>query len=85
MDNRVNIAVIIGVVFVLAFAVTLTQSENQVKSQIVEDDTPSKVFSATTSELAKVEGLGEARAKKIKNMLTTKNKLQKESNQKTLT
>ena len=47
--------------------------------------TPFKVFSATTSELAKVEGLGESRAKKIKNMLTTKNKLQKESNQKTLT
>ena len=47
--------------------------------------TPLKVFSATTSELAKVEGLGEARAKKIKNLLTTKNKLQKESNQKTLT
>ena len=47
--------------------------------------TPLKVFSATTSELAKVEGLGEARAKKIKNMLTTKNKLQKESTQKTLT
>ncbi|MEZ8031801.1 MAG: ERCC4 domain-containing protein, partial [Nitrosopumilus sp.] len=33
--------------------------------------TPLKVFSATTSELAKVEGLGESRAKKIKNMLTT--------------
>ena len=47
--------------------------------------TPLKVFSATTSELAKVEGLGEARAKKIKNMLTIKNKLQKESTQKTLT
>ena len=47
--------------------------------------TPLKVFSATTSELAKVEGLGESRAKKIKNMLTTKNKLQKESTQKTLT
>ncbi|MCG3779342.1 MAG: helix-hairpin-helix domain-containing protein [Candidatus Nitrosopumilus limneticus] len=47
--------------------------------------TPLKVFSATTSELSKVEGLGEARAKKIKNMLITKNKLQKESNQKTLT
>jgi len=47
--------------------------------------TPLKVFTATTSELAKVEGLGESRAKKIKNMLTTKNKLQKESNQKTLT
>ncbi len=46
--------------------------------------TPLKVFSATTSELSKVEGLGEARAKKIKNMLITKNKLQKESNQKTL-
>ena len=28
--------------------------------------TPLKVFSATTSELAKVEGLGESRAKKIK-------------------
>ena len=47
--------------------------------------TPLKVFTATTSELAKVDGLGESRAKKIKNMLTTKNKLQKESNQKTLT
>ncbi len=47
--------------------------------------TPLKVFTATTSELSKVEGLGESRAKKIKNMLTTKNKLQKESNQKTLT
>ena len=33
MDNRVNIAVIVGVVFVLAFAVTLTQIENQVESQ----------------------------------------------------
>ncbi len=47
--------------------------------------TPLKVFSATTSELSKIEGLGEARAKKIKNMLITKNKLQKESNQKRLT
>ena len=47
--------------------------------------TPLKVFSATTSELAKVEGLGEARAKKIKNILTSKNKLQKETRQKTLT
>jgi len=47
--------------------------------------TPLKVFSATTSELAKVKGLGESRAKKIKNMLTTKNKLQKENTQKTLT
>ena len=33
MDNRVNLAVIIGVVLVLAFAVTLTQIENQGVSQ----------------------------------------------------
>ena len=38
MDNRVNIAVVIGVIFVLAFAVTLTQSDNQVESQINEED-----------------------------------------------
>ncbi len=44
MDNRVNIAVIIGVVFVLAFAVTLTQSENQVESQIVEDEIPEELI-----------------------------------------
>ena len=36
MDNRINIAVIVGVVFVLAFAVTLTQIENQVESQEVD-------------------------------------------------
>ena len=40
MDNRVNIAVVIGVIFVLAFAVTLTQSDNQVESQVNEDDIP---------------------------------------------
>ena len=44
MDNRVNIAVVVGVVFVLAFAVTLTQSENQVKSQIVEDEIPDELI-----------------------------------------
>jgi len=44
MDNRVNIAVILGVVFVLAFAVTLTQSENQVESQIVENDIPEELI-----------------------------------------
>ena len=37
MDNRVNIAVVVGVIFVLAFAVTLTQSDNQVESQVTED------------------------------------------------
>ena len=33
MDTRINIAVIVGAVFVLAFAVTLTQIENQAVSQ----------------------------------------------------
>ncbi len=46
--------------------------------------TPLKVFGATTAELAKVEGLGEARAKKIKKTLDTKSKFLKASNQKTL-
>ena len=46
--------------------------------------TPLKVFSATTAELAKVEGLGEARAKKIKKTLNSKSKLLKTTNQKTL-
>ncbi len=46
--------------------------------------TPFKVFTATSTELAKVEGLGEARAKKIKKMLQSKSKFLKESNQKTL-
>jgi len=46
--------------------------------------TPLKIFTATTAELAKVEGLGEARAKKIKKMLDSKSKFLKKSNQKTL-
>lgn len=46
--------------------------------------TPLKVFTATTTELSKVEGLGEARAKKIKKILDSKSKLLKKSNQKTL-
>ncbi len=46
--------------------------------------TPFKAFTATTIELAKVEGLGEARAKKIKKVLESKSKLLKKSNQKTL-
>ena len=36
MDIRINIAVIVGVVFVLAFAVTLTQIENQAISQDID-------------------------------------------------
>ena len=36
MDKRLNYAVVIGVIFVLAFAVTLTQTENQADSQDIE-------------------------------------------------
>ena len=46
--------------------------------------TPLKVFTATTSELSKVEGLGNARAKKIKKTLDSKSKFQNKVNQKTL-
>jgi DNA excision repair protein ERCC-4 len=45
---------------------------------------PLKVLNASTSELAKVEGLGESRSKKIKKMLETESKFLKKSNQKTL-
>ena len=45
---------------------------------------PIRALNASTSELAKVEGLGEARSKKIKKMLESKSKLIKKSNQKTL-
>ena len=45
---------------------------------------PLRVYNASLSELAKVEGLGEARAKKIRKMLETKSKHLKIINQKTL-
>ncbi len=45
---------------------------------------PLKVVNASLSELSKVEGLGEARARKIKHMLETVSKSSKETNQKTL-
>ena len=45
---------------------------------------PLQVFTAPYTELSKVEGLGESRAKKIKKMLESKNKSFKKSNQKTL-
>ena len=44
MDNRENIGVVIGVIFVLAFAVTLTQSDKQVESQIFEDEIPEELI-----------------------------------------
>ena len=46
--------------------------------------TPLNVFTGTSAELAKVEGLGEVRAKKIKKMLESKSKFLKKSDQKTL-
>jgi len=45
---------------------------------------PLKVFNASSTELAKVQGLGNARAKKIKKMLEMKSKHLKKSSQKTL-
>jgi len=45
---------------------------------------PLRVFNASLSELAKIEGLGQARAKKIRNLLETKSKHLKKVNQKTL-
>ena len=46
--------------------------------------TPLRVFNATILELAKIEGLGNIRAKKIKKMLELKSKHLKKSNQRTL-
>jgi DNA excision repair protein ERCC-4 len=46
--------------------------------------TPLRVLSASSVELAKVDGLGAERAKKIKAMLESKSKFLKNSNQKTL-
>ena len=46
--------------------------------------TPLKVFTATSADLAKVNGLGSARAKKIRKTLDSKSKLQRQSDQKTL-
>ena len=46
--------------------------------------TPLDAFNATVSDLAKVEGLGKARAKKIKAVLESKSKHGKKSGQKTL-
>lgn len=46
--------------------------------------TPLRVLSASSVELSKVEGLGKERAKKIKEMLESKSKFLKSSNQKTL-
>jgi len=46
--------------------------------------TPLRVFNASFIELAKIDGLGQLRAKKITKMLESKSKLMKKSDQKTL-
>jgi DNA excision repair protein ERCC-4 len=45
---------------------------------------PINVLNASSAELAKVEGLGESRSKKIKKILESESKLLKKNNQKTL-
>lgn len=54
------------------------------KRLLAKFGTPLKAFTASYTELAKIEGLGGARAKKIKNILESKSQHQKSSNQKTL-
>jgi len=54
------------------------------KRMLAKFGSPVKVFTASLVELSKIEGLGAARAKKIKNMLEKKSYLLKKSNQKTL-
>ena len=46
--------------------------------------TPLKALSSSTKDLAKIPGLGESRAKKIKKMLEEKSKHTKKLDQKTL-
>ena len=58
--------------------------EKTAKRMLAKFGSPLKVFSASTAELAKIEGLGGARAKKIKKMLEGKSQHLKKSNQKTL-
>lgn len=58
--------------------------EKTAKRMLTKFGSPSKVFAASSTELAKIEGLGGARAKKIKNMLDSQSQHMKKSNQKTL-
>ena len=58
--------------------------EKTAKRMLAKFGSPVKVFTASLAELSKIEGLGAAREKKIKNMLEKKSDLLKKSNQKTL-
>src|SRR3972149_3818326 len=54
------------------------------KRMLAKFGSPLKVFAASSTELAKIEGLGGAKAKKIRNMLESQSQHMKKSNQKTL-
>lgn len=58
--------------------------EKTAKRMLEKFGSPLRVFTASSTELAKIEGLGDARAKKIKKMLESKSKFLKKSSQKTL-
>ncbi|MFB5631263.1 MAG: ERCC4 domain-containing protein [Nitrosopumilaceae archaeon] len=58
--------------------------EKTAKRMLAKFGSPLKVFCASSTDLAKIEGLGTARAKKIKKMLESTNQHLKKSNQKTL-
>ena len=57
MDTRINIAVIVGVVFVLAFAVTLTQYENQAESQDAESEISDEIITHWIEEFDHTENI----------------------------
>jgi len=58
--------------------------EKTAKRMLAKFGSPLKVFAATSTELAKIEGLGGTKAKKIRNMLESQSQHMKKSNQKTL-
>ena len=58
--------------------------EKTAKRMLSKFGTPVNVFTASLADLAKIEGLGTERAKKIKNMLEKRSGIIKNSNQKTL-
>ena len=58
--------------------------EKLAKRLLEKFGSPLRVFNAASIELAKVEGLGEVRAKKIKSMLKAQSKYLKKSKQRTL-
>lgn len=58
--------------------------EKLAKRMLERFGSPVQTLNASVADLAKVDGLGEARAKKIKQTLERQSKLRKESNQSTL-